>query len=158
MENNEEKVIITKEGLEERKKELNYLKTQGRKEIAEKIKIARDFGDLSENAEYDEAKLEQGQMEDRIIILENIIKNAEIIEEDEDSDIVKIGSTVKIFDKDFEEEVEYKIVGSEEADPIKGKISNISPAGRALLGSKKGDTVIAEAPGGNIEFEILDIN
>ena len=153
----EDKVLITEEGLQERIEELEYLKTTGRKEIAEKIKIARDFGDLSENAEYDEAKLEQGQMEDRIIILENIIKNAEIISEDVKQDAVRIGSQVILLDKEFNEEVEYKIVGSEEADPIKGFISNISPVGKAVLGSKKGETVVAETPGGKVEFQILEI-
>lgn len=153
----DEKVLITEEGLQERIEELEYLKTTGRKEIAEKIKIARDFGDLSENAEYDEAKLEQGQMEDRIIVLENIIKNAEIISEDVKQDAVRIGSIVTLLDKEFNEEVEYKIVGSEEADPIKGFISNISPVGKAVLGSKKGETVIADTPGGKAEFQILEI-
>lgn len=155
---NEEKILITKEGLEERKAELNYLKTKGRKEVAEKIKIARDFGDLSENAEYDEAKLEQGQMEDRITVLENIIKNAEIIEEDDNKGHVNLGSTVKLLDKEFDEELEYKIVGSEEADPIKGLISNVSPLGQAILGAKAGETVVANTPGGQMEFEILEIN
>lgn len=153
----DEKVLITEEGLQERIEELEYLKTTGRKEIAEKIKIARDFGDLSENAEYDEAKLEQGQMEDRIIVLENIIKNAEIISDDGKQDSVRIGSIVTLLDKEFNEEVEYKIVGSEEADPIKGFISNISPVGKAVLGSKKGETVIADTPGGKAEFQILEI-
>lgn len=153
----DDKVLITEEGLQERIEELEYLKTTGRKEVAEKIKIARDFGDLSENAEYDEAKLEQGQMEDRIIILENIIKNAEIISEDVKQDAVRIGSQVILLDKEFNEEVEYKIVGSEEADPIKGFISNISPVGKAVLGSKKGETVVAETPGGKVEFQILEI-
>lgn len=155
---NEEKILITKEGLEERKAELNYLKTKGRKEVAEKIKIARDFGDLSENAEYDEAKLEQGQMEDRITVLENIIKNAEIIEEDDNKGHVNLGSTVKLLDKEYDEELEYKIVGSEEADPIKGLISNVSPLGQAILGAKAGETVVANTPGGQMEFEILEIN
>lgn len=155
---NEEKILITKEGLEERKAELNYLKTKGRKEVAEKIKIARDFGDLSENAEYDEAKLEQGQMEDRIIVLENIIKNAEIIEEGDNKGHVNLGSTVKLLDKEYDEELEYKIVGSEEADPIKGLISNVSPLGQAILGAKAGETVVANTPGGQMEFEILEIN
>lgn len=154
----DEKIIITEEGLQERIEELNYLKTTGRKEIAEKIKIARDFGDLSENAEYDEAKLEQGQMEDRILVLENIIKNAEVIKDDVSQDQVRIGSIVRLLDKEFNEEVEYKIVGSEEADPIKGFISNISPVGKAVLGSKKGDTVVADTPGGKLEFQILEIN
>lgn len=155
---NEEKILITKEGLEERKAELNYLKTKGRKEVAEKIKIARDFGDLSENAEYDEAKLEQGQMEDRITVLENIIKNAEIIEEGDNKGHVNLGSTVKLLDKEYDEELEYKIVGSEEADPIKGLISNVSPLGQAILGAKAGETVVANTPGGQMEFEILEIN
>ncbi len=153
----DEKVLITEEGLQERIEELEYLKTTGRKEIAEKIKIARDFGDLSENAEYDEAKLEQGQMEDRIVVLENIIKNAEIISDDGKQDSVRIGSIVTLLDKEFNEEIEYKIVGSEEADPIKGFISNISPVGKAVLGSKKGETVVADTPGGKAEFQILEI-
>lgn len=152
-----EEVLLTREGLEEIKAEHEKLITVTRGEVAERLKEARSFGDLSENAEYDEAKLEQGQMEDRIIELENTIKNAEIIEEDTDSGCVSLGSTVKLYDKEFEEELEYKIVGSEEADPIKGLISNVSPLGKALLGSQEGQIVVADTPSGKMEFEVLEI-
>lgn len=134
----QKEVILTKEGLQKLEEELNLLRTTRRKEIAEKIKIARGFGDLSENAEYDEAKTEQAQNEDRIMKLENMLRNAQTIDESAISkDKVSIGSKIKILDIEFDEELEYTIVGSAEADPIKGLISNVSPVGSALIGKKQ---------------------
>lgn len=154
----QKEVILTKEGLQKLEEELNYLKSTRRKEIAEKIKVARGFGDLSENAEYDEAKNEQAQNEDRIIKLEHMLRNAQMIDESTISkDKVSIGSKVKLHDIEFDEEVEYTIVGSAEADPIKGLISNVSPVGSALLGCKKGEKISVNAPGGIVEYKIIDI-
>lgn len=154
----QKEVILTREGLQKIEEELNQLKTTKRKEIAEKIKVARGFGDLSENAEYDEAKNEQAQNEDRIIKLEHMLRNAQMIDESTISkDKVSIGSRVKLHDIEFDEEVEYTIVGSAEADPVKGLISNVSPVGSALLGCKIGEKVSVNAPGGIVEYKILDI-
>lgn len=154
----QKEVILTKEGLQKLEEELNLLRTTRRKEIAEKIKIARGFGDLSENAEYDEAKTEQAQNEDRIMKLENMLRNAQTIDESAISkDKVSIGSKVKILDIEFNEELEYTIVGSAEADPIKGLISNVSPVGSALIGKKAGETVPVNAPGGVVEYKILEL-
>lgn len=154
----QKEVILTKEGLQKLEEELNILRTTRRKEIAEKIKIARGFGDLSENAEYDEAKTEQAQNEDRIMKLENMLRNAQTIDESAISkDKVSIGSKVKILDIEFDEELEYTIVGSAEADPIKGLISNVSPVGSALIGKKAGETVSVNAPGGIVEYKILEL-
>lgn len=154
----QKEVILTKEGLQKLEEELNLLRTTRRKEIAEKIKIARGFGDLSENAEYDEAKTEQAQNEDRIMKLENMLRNAQTIDESAISkDKVSIGSKVKILDIEFDEELEYTIVGSAEADPIKGLISNVSPVGSALIGKKAGETVSVNAPGGIVEYKILEL-
>ncbi len=154
----QKEVILTKEGLQKLEEELNYLKSTRRKEIAEKIKVARGFGDLSENAEYDEAKNEQAQNEDRIIKLEHMLRNAQMIDESTISkDKVSIGLKVKLHDIEFDEEVEYTIVGSAEADPIKGLISNVSPVGSALLGCKKGEKISVNAPGGIVEYKIIDI-
>ncbi|MBQ7288362.1 MAG: transcription elongation factor GreA [Clostridia bacterium] len=151
-------IILTDDGLKKLESELEYLKTTARKEIAEKIKTARGFGDLSENSEYDEAKNEQAKIEARIIELDALLKNVEIISDDEiNSGHVVIGSKVKILDVEFNEELEYKIVGSAEADPSNGSISDESPVGKALLGHAIGDEVIAEAPGGHLTFKILDI-
>ncbi len=154
----EKEVFLTKDGLKKLEEELELLKTETRKEIAEKIKKARGFGDLSENAEYDEAKNEQAQIEERIARIENMLRNAIIIEEDNlAKDIVRLGSRVKVFDVEFEEEMIYTIVGSTEANPFNGYISNESPVGRALLGSKQGDTVEAQAPQGNASYQVLEI-
>ena len=134
-------VMLTVEGLQKLEEELEYLKTIKRKEVAEKIKEARGFGDLSENAEYDEAKNEQNQVESRIIDLENMLKNAVVIDQDEvEIDKVGIGTRVKVYDVEFDEEIEYSIVGSTEADPDKNKISDESPVGKAILGKKLGMT------------------
>lgn len=151
-------ILITKEGLEELKQELDYLKVEKRTEIAEKIKVARSFGDLSENSEYDEAKNDQAKLEQRIQEIESIIKHHKIIEETKSrSKVVNIGTCVKVLDVDLGEEDEYKIVGTAEADPIGGKISDESPIGKALLGHKEGDTVVAVTPQGELEFKIVKI-
>ena len=134
------------------------MKTVRRKEVAEKIKEARGQGDLSENAEYDAAKEEQGEIESRIVQLENLLRNAEVIDEEQlKKDVVSLGSKVKVLDVEFDEEMEYTIVGSTEADPMNGRISNESPLGIALLGQKKGASVMADTPDGEVEFRILDI-
>ncbi len=153
------KIRLTDEGLKNLQEELETLKTEGRRDIAEKIKVARGYGDLSENSEYDEAKNEQAKIEARIVEIEAMLKNVEIIEDVKGTTkTVVLGSKVKILDVEFEEECEYRIVGSAEANPEKGLISDESPVGKALLGHKKGDTVFAEAPAGEIEFKILAIS
>ena len=152
-------IMLTDEGLNKLEQELEMLKTHKRQEVAEKIKVARGFGDLSENAEYDAAKEEQAQIEARIVQLENMLKNAKIIDQDEiDLTKVSIGTKVTVFDVEFEEELEYSIVGSTEADPDLNKISDESPVGRALIGRNIGDTVDVETPGGTIQMKILSIN
>jgi transcription elongation factor GreA len=158
MDNNE--ILLTQEGLEELKNEIDDLKVNKRKEVAEKIKEALAFGDISENSEYDEAKNEQAEIERRIAKLENMIKNARIIQDnDDDSGIINVGSRVKVEDLEFNEEMEYKIVGSAEADPFKGKISNVSPLGKNLIGKKLGETVTVPTPdGGTVEYKIININ
>lgn len=156
MRNNE--TLITAEGLEELKKELEYLKLVKRKEISEKIKAALAFGDISENSEYDEAKNEQASVESRIAKLEQLIKNAKIIKESKQNGVVNIGSKVKIKDLEFDELMEYTIVGSAEADPIKGKISNVSPLGKSLLGKKIGEIIEVASPTGDvIKYEIIGL-
>lgn len=155
----EKTVFLTYEGLKERERELEYLKTEKRKEISEKIKVALGFGDLSENAEYDEAKNEQAEVELKIVKLEKMLKNAKIIDdEDISTDVVSMGIKVKVLDIDMEEEDEYYIVGSEEANPMENKISDESPVGRALIGAKVGDIVTVEAPNGSFEMKILEIS
>ncbi|TCK90580.1 transcription elongation factor GreA [Natranaerovirga hydrolytica] len=154
----DKKIILTYAGLKELEDELEQLKVVKRKEVAEKIKEARAQGDLSENAEYDAAKDEQAEIESRIIEIEKILKNAEVIDEDEvDTNTINIGCKVKVFDVEFDEELEYSIVGSTEADPMNNKVSNESPVGKGLIGAKVGDTVSVETPEGNIEFKVLDI-
>lgn len=150
-------VILSKEYLEKLEDELEYLKTIRRPEIAEKIKIARSFGDLSENADYDEAKNEQGEIESRIAKVENMIRNAKTIEVDENSDEVGVGNTVTVHDEEFDETMDYKIVGTAESDPLKGFISNESPVGAALLGKKVNDRVEVSTPNGKMYFTIKDI-
>ena len=152
------KVVMTYDGLKKMEQELENLKTVRRKEVAEKIKEARGQGDLSENAEYDAAKEEQGEIESRIVQLENLLRNAEVIDEDVlKMDVVNLGSKVKVLDVELDEEMEYTIVGSTEADPMNGRISNESPLGMALLGQKIGASVMADTPDGEVEFKILDI-
>jgi transcription elongation factor GreA len=154
----QKKVILTYEGVKKLEEELEFLKTVKRKEITEKIKVALGYGDLSENSEYDEAKNEQAFTEGRILQLENMLKNAVVVDESEIStDRVSIGSKVKIKDYEFDEEVEYVIVGSAEADPINYKISNESPVGAGLLGKKVGDVVEIIVPEGVNKFEVLGI-
>ena len=153
------KNILTYEGLQKLEEELQDLKVVKRREIAQKIKEAREQGDLSENAEYDAAKDEQRDIEARIEEIELILKNAEVVvEEEADLDKVSIGCSVKILDCEFDEELEYKIVGSTEANSLKGKISNESPVGKALLGKKVGDTVTVETQAGELEYRVLSIH
>lgn len=150
--------ILTPEGIAKLEQELNYLKTVRRREIAERIKQAIAFGDLSENSEYDEAKNEQAFIEGRIVTLENMLRNAKVIDdEDISTDEVTIGSTVKVLDVEFDEIVEYTIVGSAESDPFENKISNESPVGKALLGKKIGSEVEVSVPAGVIKLKILEI-
>ena len=152
------KNIMTYECIKKLEEELEYLKTVRRKEITEKIKVALGYGDLSENSEYDEAKNDQAFNEGRIIQLENMLKNAVVVDESEiPTDKVSVGSIVKVMDYEFDEEVEYAIVGSAEADPMNFKISNESPVGSALLGKKVGDVVEVTVPSGVSKFEILEI-
>ena len=152
------KNIMTYEGIKKLEEELEYLKTVRRKEITEKIKVDLGYGDLSENSEYDEAKNDQAFNEGRIIQLENMLKNAVVVDESEiPTDKVSVGSIVKVMDYEFDEEVEYAIVGSAEADPMNFKISNESPVGSALLGKKVGDVVEVTVPSGVSKFEILEI-
>ena len=147
---------LSAERLEELKQELNYLKTVREKEVADQIKEARSFGDLSENSEYDEAKNEQGKLYSRIAEVENILANYVVIEEHEtDPNSVRLGSKVK--DLEFEEEESYQVVGSQEADPMNGRISEDSPFGKALLGNAVGDEVQVEAPAGVLRYRILEI-
>ncbi|KRQ86663.1 Transcription elongation factor GreA [Caloramator mitchellensis] len=155
---NNKQVILTYEGVKKIEEELEYLKTVKRKEVSQKIKTAISFGDLSENSEYDEAKNEQAFVEGRIATLENMLKNARIIdEEDINTEVVSIGSTVKVKDLQYGDEMEFMIVGSAEADPKKMKISNEAPIGRGLLGKKVGEKVEIQVPDGVESFEILEI-
>ena len=149
---------LSAERLQELKDELVYLKTVREKEVADQIKEARSFGDLSENSEYDEAKNEQGKLYSRIAEVENILANCIVIEEhEEDFDTVRMGSRIVVEDLEFAEQEAYQVVGSQEADPMNGRISEESPFGKALLGRKAGDTVIVEAPAGNIKYKIIEI-
>jgi transcription elongation factor GreA len=151
-------VILTPEGYEKLKSEIDFLRNEKRREIAERIRVAREFGDIAENAEYDDAKNEQALLEHRIATLEERLLNARVIEADEVStDVVSIGSRVKLKDIDANETVEYHIVGSAEADPGANKLSNESPVGKAIIGHKKGETVEVAAPRGSLKFKILDI-
>ncbi len=155
----EKEVILTPEGFEKLEKELEYLKSVKRREVAERIKLAIGYGDLSENSEYDDAKNEQAFIEGRVITLEKMLRNARIIQDDEvDTETVSVGSKVTLKDVEFNDTVEYTIVGSAESDPAQNKISNESPVGKALLGKRKGDIVDVNVPAGVIQYEILDIN
>lgn len=154
----EKKYLITNDGLRKLEEELEYLKTVKRKEVTEKIKVARGYGDLSENSEYDEAKNEQAFLEGRIAEIENKLKNIELIDESEiTTDIVSIGSMVTLYDYVFEEEVTYTIVGSAESDTFENKISNESPVGSELIGKKVGEEFIVNTPGGNCKYKIISI-
>lgn len=154
----EKKVVLTYEGLKNMEAELENLKTVRRKEVAEKIKEARGQGDLSENAEYDAAKEEQAEIEARIVVLEKMLRNAEVIDEESGTkNTIGLGTTVELLDVEFDEVMEYTIVGSAEADPMNGRISNESPVGMALLGHKKGQKVTIETPDGEVVFKVLKI-
>jgi len=149
--------FVTEEGLQKLKEELEYLKVVKRKDVAEALKQAKAFGDLSENSEYDEAKNEQAEVERHIAELEDILANIEIIKSNSGKSKVSVGSSVKVFDFEFEEEVTYTIVGPTESDPLENKISDESPIGKALLGKKPGDEVLIDTPGGNVKLEVLEI-
>ncbi len=154
----EKKNILTYEGLRKYEDELHELKVVRRQEVAQKIKEAREQGDLSENAEYDAAKDEQRDIEARIEELEKILKNAEVVDEDEvDLDKINVGCKVKVLDMEFDEEMTYKIVGSTEANSLKGKISNESPVGKALMGHVAGDVVSVDTPAGTFSYKVLEI-
>lgn len=154
----EKEVLITQEGYDNLEKELEYLKSEKRTEISERIKVALGFGDLSENSEYDEAKNAQAANEIKIAELENKIRYAKIIDESEiDTKTVQVGNKVKVLDIEFDEEVEYTIVGSTEIDLLENKISNESPLGVALMGAKKNQIVEAKTPNGIAKYKILDI-
>ncbi len=151
-------VLLTQEGYDKLEKELEYLRTEKRAEVAERIKVALGFGDLSENSEYDEAKTAQAENEAKIADLENKIRYAKIIDESEiDTKTVQVGNVVKVFDMEFEEEETYTIVGSTEVDLAQNKISNESPIGAALMGAKKGQIVEVNAPAGVIKYKVLSI-
>lgn len=155
----EKDIFFTPEGLEKMEAEIEYLKTVRRKEVADRIKVALGYGDLSENSEYDEAKNEQAQVEERIVKLENMVRNAKVIDEqDLNTEIVNVGSKVAVKDLADGEEEEFTIVGSAEADPLSGKISNESPVGAKLLGTSVGDVVEIEIPDGMIKYEIVSIS
>jgi len=151
-------VYLTEDGLQNIKDELNYLKTVRREEISVKLQVAISQGDLKENADYHDAKDEQGFIEGRIRDLEDSLRRAQIIEDDGPSDVVRVGSKVTVSEEGFDDEEVYSIVGAHEADPGNGLISNESPIGRALLGSRPGDVVSAETPGGEIRFQVQAIS
>ena len=153
-----EQVILTKDGLKEKQEKLDYLKTVKRGQISEQIKEARAFGDLSENAEYDEAENEQARVETEIAQLEKLLRNAIVVEDNEiDLSTVGIGTTVRILDLEYNEEEVYSIVGSAEADADKKRISNESPVGSALIGKKVGDLAEVATPGGTVTLKVIDI-
>lgn len=151
-------LVLTPEGLKIMTEELEYLKNVRRVEVKEQLAIARSFGDLSENSEYDEAKNEQAKVESRINELEHLLKNVVLVnEEDLNSGIANVGTTVKVYDEEFDEEIEYNIVGTNEVDPLKNNISDQSPIGIALIGKKVGEVAEVEAPAGIIKLKIVDI-
>ena len=152
-------ITVTEEGLKKLQDELEYLKTTKRKEVVEAIRVALSFGDLSENSEYDEAKNEQAKTEARISELEENLKHVKVISDSEVStDVVNVGNIVKVYDESFDEEITYTIVGSTEADPLFDKISDRSPIGSAIIGSKVGDTVDVSTPAGLVKLRILEIS
>jgi transcription elongation factor GreA len=151
-------VLLTPEGYEKLKQEIEFLRGDKRREIADRIRVAREFGDIAENAEYDDAKNEQAMLEHKIAQLEERLLNAKVIDKgDIDTSVVSIGSTVRLKDVDANQTVEYHIVGSAEANPSEQKLSNESPVGKAIMGRKKGETVEVTAPRGALKFKILDI-
>jgi transcription elongation factor GreA len=150
--------VLTPEGYEKLKQEVEYLSGEKRREIADRIRVAREFGDISENAEYDDAKHEQALLEHRISTLRERLKNSRVLDPKEiKSDVVSIGTRVQLEDVEVGETIEYHIVGSAEADPSGNKLSNESPVGKAIIGKKKGETVVVTAPRGSLKFKILDI-
>ncbi|MDD6044803.1 MAG: transcription elongation factor GreA [Clostridia bacterium] len=152
-------VRLTKEGVEKYEQRLEYLKTTGRTEIAEQIQIARSFGDLSENAEYDAAKLEQARMEYEIVEIEAMLRNVVIIDEENiNTEVVNVGNTIKVLNKTMNKEMTFQIVGSAEANPRESRISNESPVGAGLMGHKLGEEVTVNTPGGASVFKILEIS
>lgn len=154
----EKEVILTADGLKKLEEELEYLKSVKRREVAERIKVAIGYGDISENSEYEDAKNEQAFIEGRIITLEKMLRNARIINDDEiDTDVVSIGSKVSLEDVEFGDTVEYTIVGTAESDPSANKISNESPVGKAILGKQQGAVVDVNVPAGVIQYKIIDI-
>ena len=150
-------IWLTEREVEKRRQKLDYLKGERRLEIAEMLKIARGFGDLSENAEYSAAREKQSRIEGRILELQEMIEHAEIIETGGEEGVANVGSTVKVFDMEYEEEDEYKIVGATEADPSKLFVSSESPIGAALIGSREGDVVEVETPGGMVTLRVISI-
>ena len=151
-------VILTKEGYEKLRKEIEHLSTDKRREVADRIRHARDFGDIAENSEYDDAKNEQAMLEKQIAELEDKLRSATVIDETEvTTDVVSVGATVHVKDQKTEKSVKYKIVGSAEANPSENKLSNESPVGKAIMGHKKGETVEVSAPRGSLKFKILEI-
>jgi len=151
-------VLLTKEGYQSLKAEIEYLSTERRRQVAERIKIAREFGDITENAEYDDAKNEQAMLEARIAKLEERLAAARVIEKKEIAkDVVSVGAKVRLRDVDAKQTVEYHIVGSAEANPAEYKLSNESPVGRAIIGHKKGETVEVTTPRGSMKYKILEI-
>lgn len=155
----QKEVVLTLAGLEKLEEELEILKTKKRREIAERIKQAIAFGDITENSEYDEVKKEQAFIEGRIGTIENLLKNAKVIDDEDISvEVVSIGCVVTVKDLAYDETVEYKIVSSAEADPSRLMISNVSPVGKALMGHRVGDVVEIQVPDGSIKFQIMEIN
>jgi transcription elongation factor GreA len=152
------KQMYTSEGLKKLQEELLYLKTTRRDEIKNDIAVARSFGDLSENSEYDEARNEQAKNEARIKELEELIDNAEVIDENEiDTSVVSLGSVVRVFDEDLQEEIEYSLVGSNEANPLLSRISDQSPIGRSLMGARAGSVLHVDTPAGTITLRVLEV-
>ena len=153
----EKQVMLTEEGLKKLEEKLEHLKTVRRTEVSERIKQAISFGDISENSEYEDAKNEQAFIEGEIMTIENMLRNAKLIEEGQDTDTVVIGCTVVLKDIEFDEDLEYAIVGSAEADPMEGRISDESPVGKAVLGHRVGDIVDVIVPAGTLKYEVLEI-
>ncbi len=154
----EQQVMLTEEGFEKLENELEYLETEKRREVAKRIKVAREFGDISENSEYDDAKNEQAFVEGRIQEIKNMLSNAHVVKDEEVTDKqVNLGTTVMLHDLDSDEKISYNLVGSAEADPLNNKISNESPIGKAILGHAIGDEVTVETPAGEVDYEIISI-
>ena len=152
-------LYITTDGVKEKQERLRFLKSEKRPEVLERLKAAREFGDLSENSEYDAAKNEQGQVETEIQLIEDTLRLAKVIDPKKVSkDVAGIGTTVKLYDEEWEEEVEYRIVGTIESDPDRGYISNESPIGKSLIGKRVGETVLISTPGGDSALKVLSIN